>query len=45
VVQDSLVEGSERVQFSRGEQVNEVEADILDVPRRRVLDGSAAGWQ
>jgi hypothetical protein len=41
VMQDSFVEGGERVEFSRGEQVDEVAADVRHVLGRRLLDGGA----
>src|SRR6478736_6650464 len=45
VVQDSFVEGGEHVELSRGKQVDEVPADVLHVPGRRLLDGGAASRQ
>src|SRR6185312_17212461 len=45
VVQDSFVEGGQHVELSRGEQVDEILADVRDVPGRRVLDGGAASRQ
>src|SRR3984893_19541264 len=45
VAQDSFVEGGEHVELSRGEQVDEVPADVLNVPGRRLLDGGAASRQ
>src|SRR5215470_19599593 len=45
VAQDSFVEGGEHVELSRGEQVDEVAADVLHVPGRRLLDGGAASRQ
>src|SRR5690349_14843595 len=45
VVQYSFVEGGKHVEFSGGHQVDEVPADVLHVPGRRLLDGSAAGRQ
>ena len=45
VAQDSFVEGSEHVELGRGEQIDEVPADVLHVSGRRFLDGGAAGRQ
>ena len=42
MLQDSFVEGGEHVELSRGEQVDEVPADVRHVPGRRLLDGGAA---
>jgi hypothetical protein len=43
VVPDSFVEGGEHVELGRGEQVDEVPADVFHVPGRGLLDGGAAG--
>ena len=45
VMQDSFVEGGERVEFGGGEQVDEVPADVAHVLGRCVLNGVASGGQ
>ena len=45
MLQDSFVEGGEQVELSWGEQIDEVPADVRDVPGCRLLDGGAAGRQ
>jgi hypothetical protein len=44
-MQDPFVEGGERVEFGRGEQVDEMPADVVHVLGRRVLNGAATGGQ
>lgn len=45
MAQHSFVQGGEHVELGRAEQVDEVPADVLHVPRRRLLNGGAAGRQ
>src|ERR1700761_4058509 len=45
MAQYSFVEGGERVELSRGEYIDEVPADVVHVPGRRLLGGGAAGRQ
>src|ERR1035438_822609 len=45
VTQDSLVEVGESLEFSGGEQVDEMAADVVHVLGRGVHDGAASGGQ
>ena len=45
VTEDSVVEVGDRVELGRGEQVDEMSADVVHVLGCRVLDPATSGWK